>query len=113
MATQFSWEDKMKKRIIVTVVGCSLLAIILLAWVISTPAPVPLSEEEKAEIAKKIEWNICGNIITGKLPVVEFSTDKSVFRIVRVFHSGNLECGYTFEGEYFTFEFGRRLRPDD
>jgi hypothetical protein len=75
----------------------SFLAVILMAYVFSMPAPAPMSELEKAEIAKKIEWSGHGNIMTGKLPVVEIPKKNPIFRIVRVFSSEISENKYHFK----------------
>ena len=90
-----------------TAVLLSFLAVVLVAYVFSMPAPAPMSELEKAEIAKKIEWSGHGNIVTGRLPVVEIPTKDPFFRIVRVFSSGTSESGYRFKEDYLTADLGR------
>lgn len=94
----------MKTKMIVLL---SFLVVTLVAYIFSMSAPTPLSELEKAEIAKKIEWSGHGNIMTGKLPIVEIPTKDPFFRIVRVFSSGTSESGYRFKEDYLTVDLGR------
>lgn len=93
----------------------SILAVTLLHCVLF-PASAPLTEQEEARIAKelasKVEWSGYGNIVTAKIPIIEIPKNDPIFRIVRVFTSGEEKNGYHFEGESLGIDFGRPRRID-
>jgi len=84
-----------------TMVLLSFLAITLMAYVVFMYKPTPITDLEKAEIAKQIEWSGNGDTMTGRLPVIKIPG----FRLVRVFSYGT-KNGYRFQGEHLAVELG-------
>jgi len=82
-----------------------ILAIIATIGVLYVPAPAPLTDQEKTAIANEIEWSGYANIMTGKLPLVEFPKNDPIFRIVKVLDTGFAENGNYIHEEYFALEF--------
>jgi len=92
----------MKRRVAVLLL---FLAVVLVAYMFSIPAPAPLSELEKAKIVKKIEWSGHGGVVTGKFPLIEIPTKDPFLQIVRVFSFGTSKSGYQFKENYLAVDF--------